>query len=420
MKKIHLWMLVASVGLFTTCQSEDIEQEEKGKEETFVPMLFSEKIEKDNTFTFDLFRATYANAKEENLFISPLSVSLAFNMVLNGARGDTRTEILEALRCKGYSVEDVNEYSQSLGVNLVNAIGLSFADEMKFSIANSMWFHDNWGSYPVKKDFIEINKKYYDAEVNEIDFGASDALTRINGWCAEKTNNKIKKVLDKVDPAALMYIINAVYFKGVWYYPFLDELTQPGQFYPETGKSMEADMMTATGYYNYFEDDYCQYLELPYKSPNFGMVLMLPREGKTTGDVIRSMDNDRWTMVEDTFASKNVYLQLPRFQFECRYEMQDDILPDMGMKKPFDPNEADFKGIIDMSLYISRVIHNTFIEVNEKGTEVAATTVIEFPIGGSGIKPPKPIDYIVNKPFLFAIREKTTGAILFIGKVGKI
>lgn len=419
-------MLVASVGLFTACQSDDdIEQVEKGREETFVPMLFSEKVEKDNAFTFDLFRATYANAKEENLFISPLSVSLAFNMVLNGASGETQTEILEVLRSKGYSVEDVNEYSQSLCEDLIATINQDFTnDDTEFSIANSIWTHNNWGPYPVKKDFIEINKKYYDAEVNKIDFGASDALTRINGWCAEKTNNKIGKVLNRVEPEALMYIINAVYFKGNWSKPFWEELTRPDKFYQEDGKTTVVDMMRTTDYYRYFEDDYCQYLELPYKNYNFGMILMLPREGKTTGDVVRDMNNDHWALVHETFGNRfdytNVYLELPRFKFECKYEMQNDILPDMGMKIPFDPDKADFKGISDASLYISRVIHNTFIEVNEEGTEAAATTVIEFPVGDSGIEPPKPIDYIVNKPFLFAIREKTTGAILFIGKVGEI
>lgn len=424
MKKTLLWMVVASIGLFSACKSEnDIENNDNGDETIPIPMHFSEKIEKDNAFTFDLFRTTYIHSKDENVFISPLSVSLAFNMVLNGAEGETQTEILKALRSNGYSVDDLNAYSLSLCSELTANDESEYIREpaIELNIANSIWCNNNWEKFPVKKDFIETNRTYYDAEVNEIDFSASDALTRINGWCAEKTNHKIENVLDKVNPDALLYIINAVYFKGDWFYPFVKDYTQSERFYQEDGNDMIVDMMKTTYYFTYSEDEYCQYLELPYRDWNFGMILMLPQEGKTTGDVIKNMDNDRWTLAEKSAKSTYANLELPRFKFECKYEMQDNILPDMGMKAPFNPDLADFSGISDISqLFISRVIHNTFIEVNEKGTEAAATTVIEFPVGDSGIAPPKPIDYIVNKPFLFAIREKTTGAILFIGKVGEI
>lgn len=418
-------MSAALVGLFSACQSEnDIDNNVEGDEETTpIVMNFSEKTDKDNAFTFDLFRITYAHSKESNVFISPLSISLAFNMVLNGSEGKTKADILEALRAKGYSVEDINEYTQALCTDIASP-GYDELTEGIYTdlkIANSIWAHNNWGKYPLKKEFIEINQAYYDAEVNEIDFDAPDALSRINGWCAEKTNYKIENVIEEISSASLLYIINAVYFKGHWFHPFMSELTGSEKFYPEDGGDKEVDMMKATHYYEYFEDNLCQYLELSYRNRNFGMILMLPQQGKTTEDVIQHMDNDRWLSVKDGFEYKNVYLELPKFKFECKYEMQKGILQDMGMKAPFDSKIADFSGISNMpQLFISKVIHNTFVEVNEEGTEAAAITVIEFPTGESGIEPPKPIDYIVNKPFLFGIREKTTGAILFFGKVGDI
>lgn len=176
-------------------------------------------------------------------------------------------------------------------------------------------------------------------------------------------------------------------------------------------------MMRQTGQFNYCSDENCGYLELPYGNDAFSMILMLPHEGKTTDDVILSLDNESW-QIADRMSGHEVNLRLPRFKTECKYKMQKDILPAMGMKIPF-TSMADFSRMSGASLFISEVIHKTFVEVNEEGTEAAAVTSVEMNFSsGPGVA--KSIDYFVNKPFLFVIRENSTGVILFFGKIGEV
>jgi serpin B len=148
------------------------------------------------------------------------------------------------------------------------------------------------------------------------------------------------------------------------------------------------------------------------------MIVALPNEGKTTDDIVEHLDNDQWNRLMERMYGQLINLRLPRFKSECEYKMREKILPDLGMKVPFDENKADFSGISDMKVFISSVVHKTFVEVNEEGTEAAAVTSIEME--ATSAEPPQPINFTVNKPFLFAIRENSTGVILFIGKIGEI
>lgn len=240
-------------------------------------------------------------------------------------------------------------------------------------------------------------------------------MTQINNWCAKQTNDKITEIIDNT--SGMMYLINAIYFKGIWVSKFDKSNTRRESFYQTNGQTVQVDMMRQTDQFNYCSDENCGYLELPYGNNAFSMILMLPHEGKTTYDVIQSLDNDSW-QVTNRMSGYEVNIRLPRFRAECKYEMEKDILPAMGMKAPF-TGMADFSGISDVPLYISEVIHKTFVEVNEEGTEAAAVTSVEMDFAAApGVK--KPIDYFVNKPFLFAIRENSTNIILFFGKIGEV
>ena len=375
-----------------------------------VELKKAEKVARDNAFTFDLFRAVRKHSTDANVFISPLSVSMALNMTLNGAAGTTADEMRAALRESDYSTADINAYSRELREALLRA-----DPKTTIGIANSIWYRQG---ATVKAPFIEANRTYYDAEVQALDFSSPTATATINGWCAQKTHNKIKEIVKQVDPTTFMYLINAVYFKGAWTTRFEKKNTRSADFHRADGSTQQVQMMRLMDTFRCASSDVCDYLEMDYGNHAFSMVIMLPKDGKTTRDVIATMDGKKWADAIQSLTLKEIRVLLPRFKAEYEYPMHEHILPDMGMKLPFNPELADLSGIADIGafgrLFISSVIHKTFVQVDEEGTEAAAVTSID--IVGSN----ESSFFIVDRPFLFAIREKSTGVILFIGEIGEI
>ena len=375
-----------------------------------VELKKAEKVARDNAFTFDLLRAVRKHTTDANVFISPLSVSMALNMTLNGAVGATADEIRAALREWGYSTADINAYCRELREALLRA-----DPKTTIGIANAIWYRQG---ATVKAPFIEANRTYYDAEVQALDFSSPTVVGTINGWCAQKTNNKIKEIVKQVDPTTFMYLINAVYFKGAWTTRFEKKNTHSMIFRRADGSTQTVQMMNIMDTFRYASSDVCDYLEMDYGNHAFSMVIMLPKDGKTTRDVIAMMDGKKWADAIQSLTLKEIHVLLPRFKAECEYPMHEHILPDMGMKLPFNPMLADLSGIADISafgrLFISSVIHKTFVQVDEEGTEAAGITLV-------GIENSvKSSFFMVDRPFLFAIREKSTGVILFIGEIGEI
>ena len=398
MKKLFLYAGLLALLVAAGCKSDGDEP---------IPEK-AEKVARDNAFTFDLLRAVRKHSTDANVFISPLSVSMALNMTLNGAVGTTADEMRTALRESGYSTADINAYSRELRETLLRA-----DPKTTIGIANSIWYRQG---ATVKAPFIEANRTYYDAEVQALDFSSPTAT--INGWCARKTNNKIKEIVKRVDPTTFMYLINAVYFKGAWTTRFEKKNTHSMIFRRADGSTQTVQMMNLMDTFRYASSNVCDYLEMDYGNHAFSMVVMLPKDGKTTRDVIAMMDGKKWADAIQSLTLKEIHVLLPRFKAECEYPMHEHILPDMGMKIPFNPMLADLSGIADISafgrLFISSVIHKTFVQVDEEGTEAAAVTSID--IVGSN----ESSFFIVDRPFLFVIREKSTGAILFIGEIGEI
>ena len=375
-----------------------------------VELKKAEKVARDNAFTFDLLRAVRKHSTDANVLISPLSVSMALNMTLNGAVGTTADEMRAALRESGYSTADINAYSRELREALLRA-----DPKTTIGIANSIWYRQG---ATVKAPFIEANRTHYDAEVQALDFSSPSATATINGWCARKTNNKIKEIVKQVDPTTFMYLINAVYFKGAWTTRFEKKNTHSMIFRRADGSTQTVQMMNIMDTFRYASSDVCDYLEMDYGNHAFSMVIMLPKDGKTTRDVIAMMDGKKWADAIQSLTLKKIPVFLPRFKAECEYPMHEHILPDMGMKLPFNPMLADLSGIADIGafgrLFISSVIHKTFVQVDEEGTEAAGITLV-------GIENSvKSSFFMVDRPFLFVIREKSTGVILFIGEIGEI
>ena len=412
---ILLFALATSLSFLFACNSDNDEniRHEKLPDADPIELRLKEKVDTDNSFALDLFKATYKHDKKDNIFVSPLSVSMALSMTLNGAKGTTLDEMKDALRSKDYSIEDINEYNKSLKKALTEV-----DKSTEFTIANSIWYRND---ITVKNDFINVNKDNYDAEIKVLDFSSSGAVEQINSWCAKHTNNKIDKIIDAIPDNALMYLINAIYFKGIWVSMFDKKNTNKEDFYAENINGIQkVNMMHQTQTFDYFEDDYCRYLRLPYGNKAFSMVIMLPNDEIAVDDVISNLNSKQWNEAMEDMYGILINLSFPRFKTECEYKMQESILPEMGMITPF-LSSADFSGMFDnISAHISKVIHKTFVEVNEEATEAAAVTAVEMIKTAMPPVEPKPIEYKVNKPFVFAIRENSTGVILFIGKMAKI
>jgi serpin B len=367
------------------------------------------RIDQDNDFAFDLLKQTLQTSGESNVFISPLSVSIALGMTWNGANGNTRTEMGTALKIDGMSANDMNEYYKTMQTTLPG-----MDPTTKLNIANSLWYKEG---YPLKADFLKLNTDYFNAEIRSLDFEKAWAVDTINNWCARKTNQLIPKVLNEISRDAAAFLINAVYFKGIWRKKFDKKNTEEALFTDEKGQQLKVNMMYQKDTFAYSSDATAQYLDMPYGNKAFNMTVILPNEGKTTADVLNNLTTESWNNRLSFLKTREVEVFFPRFKQECKFELK-DALQNMGMKQAF-TDFADFSNMTDQFVKVSFVKHDTYVEVTEEGTEAAAVTVvgIEFT---SIQEPPVTRIFRVNKPFVFVIREKSTGVILFIGKMGKI
>jgi serine protease inhibitor len=367
-----------------------------------------ELLEADNAFGLDLFSEVMSETETgENVMISPLSVALALGMTLNGAATTTREAMEQALRLQGFTQEEINQGYKSIIDQL-----LDLDPKVIMEIANSIWYRDD---FSVLEDFIHTNQEYFYAEIRSLDFSAPGAKDIINGWVSEKTHEKIREIIDEIPAQTVMYLINAIYFKGMWTFEFDPEDTGLKPFYPAEGPSFNALAMRQETELNYYHNDLFQLVELPYGDRNFSMLVFLPSTGKSCSDILAGMDNDSWNSWTGQLAETDVLVQLPKFKFET-FKLLNEYLSSMGMEIAF-TDAADFTGINPAgNLYISRVLHKTYIDVNEEGTEAAAVTAVE--VGFTSVGPnPGPVRFIADRPFLFAIRENSTGSILFMGRL---
>ena len=362
-------------------------------------------VKAGNTFTFNLLNKI-PNSEGHNVMVSPLSISLALSMTLNGADGTTKSAIIEALGLKGLSVDEINQ----IYFDLITA--LKKADpNVVMNIANSIWIRK---AYPVLESFIAVNKTYFNARVQSLDFDQS-ALATINGWVNENTNGKIPRILDQISANEIMFLINAIYFYGKWEVQFEKANTQSGPFTPGSGSTANVPYMKIKENYGYTEQSGYRAMKMPYGRGKFGMVMLLPDIGKSADQLMSQLDPTVWANLKSALAIKNkVDIWLPRFKFSWESDLN-DILSSLGMTVAFSPNEANFSKInATDQLYITKVKHKTYIDVNEEGTEAAAVTSIGIGVTSVG---PSGAEFHATRPFLFFITEEDTGAILFAGKV---
>ena len=361
----------------------------------------TEVIGASNRFAFSLL--AQANRPSTNLFLSPLSASMALGMTMNGAAGETWNQMRDVLGFRGLAEEKINAAYESL---LELLVGLDPAVET--ALGNSVWTREG---FPVHADFLAAVRETFDAEVAELDFASPSASARINGWVKAATNGRIDDIVPVViPPAVVMYLINAIYFKAPWTFQFDPSDTRTRPFHLDDGSTRTVSLMTLRGDLPYQENDRFQAVDLPYGGSAFSMTILLPGPEVSVDDLAVSLDAAKWQDIADNFHETNLLLFLPRFRMAYERKLNDDLAA-LGMVDAFD-QRADLTRLSPVAgLWISSVKQKSWVDVDEEGTEAAAATVVDIRETSSG-----PV-IRADRPFLFFIRERLSGTILFVGKI---
>lgn len=401
---------LAAVFVITTLMAMSCSKSDEELPNEPVPINLSQDqialIESGNSFAFDIFMKVLGSAGEnENVMISPLSVSYALSMTLNGAAGATRDSMLKALMMNGITPDEINDSYK----NLTGAL-LSVDKRVLISIANSVWVEKN---FTVKKSFTDILTNYYDAESRSFDINDASAPDKINIWIEDKTNGLIKEMIDKLEDNTVMLLINAIYFKGKWKSPFDKSKTVEMPFYKYGGNQVDVPTMKQKSDFRVYEGNGFVVAEFPYGQGNFVMDIIIPNDQGGFNSTLAMVSDENYTSWINQMSNRETDLSFPRFKYGFKKKLK-DILSDMGMGIAFS-DDADFSNINDMyDLLINDVAHQSFIETNEEGTEAAAATVVEI---GVTSMPPAPLVLKLDHPFIYIIREITTNTIIFMGRV---
>ena len=361
-----------------------------------------------NAFGFNLLRELDRTRAASNIFMSPLSASMALGMTMNGASGQTFDEMRSTLGFGTQPSPEINASYRSL-IDMLRALDRT----VDFRVANAIWYRDG---FPFETSFLDESKQFFDAKVAPLDFGAPGAVPTINDWVKASTNGKIDNIVDGPIPAdVVMYLINAIYFNGSWTTRFDRRLTKQDQFTTVDGSAAPIAMMRRTDTVRVAETAGAQVVELPYGGGAFVMTILLPKPGESIGTLITSLSSDSWEATVASAAPREVELYMPKFSL--RWEaLLNDPLQSLGMRLAFQGDVADFTRMsrsAGSQLYISKVKQKSFVDVHEDGTEAAAATSVE--IGVTCTCGPQVIR--IDRPFVFAIRERLSGTILFLGKI---
>jgi len=408
MKAFKIFLVLLGSVLLLQCSKSPVRNAPEVPEEPIPDLASVEKrlIESDNKFGLKLFKEIIREESDSNVFISPLSVAMALGMTYNGAAGETQKAMQRTLELEGFTLEEVNQCYQHLIESLTQ-----LDPKVQFDLANSIWYR--LGLVP-REEFVSLCQKYFDALVRDLDFSHPDAADTINGWVEENTNGKIKNLVEKpISGEIAMFLINTIYFNGAWTYQFDKDETKEAWFYLPDNSRKHCMMMEQRGLFGYYENEAFKAVDLPYGDGDFSMTIFLPHGRVDIDSLVGELSPENLNYWISCFEEDSVDVYLPRFKLEYGKNLN-AVLKSLGMEIAFIPGEADFSKMYEtLGVWISKVIHKSFVEVNEEGTEAAAATVVVMSYGGG----PSGLIIEINRPFLFMIRENVSGTILFIGKI---
>ena len=368
-------------------------------------------VSRNIRFSLNILKELQREDKDKNIFISPLSISMALAILYNGAEGHTKEAIANALQIKGIPPTDINEGFRDLMGSLDDV-----DNHVSLSIANSIWVKKVLES-SINDAFKRDLATYFRSEVLPRQFSDPATVNEINAWVKTKTGGKIDKIIEYISRDAVMFIINAIYFKGEWLQKFDEKQTRMRNFYLENGKTVKKKMMSTIKKFHYGTYDGLQALRMPYGRDKIAMYILLPDEGTNLNSLVNDIDPDKLEAIFLEMKKIELELQLPKLKLEYGKKQLNDALTRLGMGDAFDGETANFRAIASLdsgNLFVSFVDHKAVVEVNEMGTEAAAVTNIGIKLSSMSITTQR---FIVNKPYLFMIRDDRSGLILFIGKI---
>ena len=413
MKKLLLISALCA-GLCSSCSNNDDPLDIPPVEPTFELVELDTRTQKEiaktgNDFANKLMLQMNQQVTDQNMMISPMSLQYALGMLSNGCDETALKEITDAMGMNDYSLDMLNSFYYNLTQTLVQE-----DEDFTLKLANAIWIQKD---YQVGKDFIQNNKALFHADVNNIDFyQVNKAKKTINEWASKATEGTIKDLSLQINELTRVVLANACYLKGKWTVPFDKKDTKKEIFYNMDGSTSEANMMYLTEILNFRNSANEPYMmvELPYGNQTFSMIVVLPKEGKTLDDIL---PNINWSNMY--LGGQKVHVQLPKFKIEAKYPTEImKCIKEMDINRIFIP--GSLSGIND-ELFVSSISQDTFIEVDEAGTEASAVTNMGMAgSAGPGSTPPPTPTIRMDRPFAFAICENTTGAVLFMGKVVKM
>ena len=363
-------------------------------------------IEASNRFSFNLFDRIAKKETNKNIFISPLSISLALSMTYNGARGETQNAMAKTLEAQGIAINEVNHFNRMLQESL-----LSSDKGTEISIANSLWANKD---ISLKQSFIDYIKIFYQAKLSNLNFIDRNAATIINDWVKQQTKGKISKIIEETNSNTTIILVNTIYFKSGWRKPFNKSNTKPKPFTLDIGTKIQHPAMSQTEFYPYLDTPEFQAIKLPYRSTRYSMDIFLPKSTSNLTRFQKQLTAKNWQVWSDKFEKREVFIQLPSFKIEYGIDLI-NTLQNMGMQIAF-RSDADFSNLSAERAFINEVKHKTFVDVNEQGTEAAAVTSVGMT---RGLNSPdsENAQMIIDRPFFFAISDQHTGTILFMGAI---
>lgn len=369
-----------------------------------------ETVSINTEFAVKLFKELCQD-KDQNIFISPLSISTALTMTYTGAETSTESAMEKTLGYTGMSTEQVQDYYESLLSSLENV-----DQDVTLNIANSVWIKDSFES-KVKMEFIDTLQESFNSELFVHPFNQA-TITRMNEWVSKKTENMIKKIIDQIDPDNIMFLVNAIYFKADWVNQFKESDTQKRDFFLQDGSPVSVDMMHQKEDFKYVDGDNFTAARFPYGRDQVAMYIFLPDLETSLDAFLSGLTQEKLDeSIDQMHTESDLNVRIPKFKLEYGIKRLNDVLIELSMGVAFDRNNADFTDIADVrpeNLFIAFVDHAAVIEVDEKGTEAAATTNVGISLTSA---PPPSKNFFVNRPFFFIIRDDRTNTLLFMGKI---
>ena len=407
-RKHSLPAIVAAATMFAT-----------GASDAAAPSASVNVAAADNAFGFRLLNGVQKTIPSHNVVLSPVSAALDLSMVLNGAAGETRQQMLAVLSLSGADIDAIN----TANAQLIKVIRTP-TQSVTLSVADSLWVNNRRAT--LRPDYVKQTKTWYDAEMADLDFSNPSAATRINSWASKQTHDRIPKVIDRVDPATLVLLLNAVYFKGEWTHKFDKAQTRQRDFTLAGGAVKHVPRMAQSGRFDYFETPDMQAIRLAFGTGDLVMEVLLPAKSSSLGALEAALTPEHWTSWQTQYAPRPGKIELPRFELNSHYRLNEP-LQSLGMTRAFHadgPDAAQLAGMFSAapgqgraeSFYISWVLQSSYWKVDEEGSEAAAVTTTGVRTAAAA-RPEQPFQMIVDRPFFCAIEDRRSGALLFVGAI---